>query len=301
MSKFSFLETKTFFGGAEKVRKVIDDMRAIGASPVEREFEQRRGLEIKTRTFNGHAVSFYWSTVDVPQNGQIIRMRVNGQHSSWALSELLKENALPNNIVIHLDRYTATDEGGVVLLFRQLDSRMSVRTVEDISGAYQCFHPELKECKRSTLMTAAKGVNWYRREVESTRYQTGDEVFTLFDEKRLHPFFIMVDDIMKNGKSKELNQIPVMAAIYGTWLDDSRVADEFWKLVSLGTNRSVEDAASDLDEELTQIPADKSDTRPGVKYAKCAKAWHAYGDGIRVKSFKVNTTKGLPSLGGFDS
>ena len=195
------------------------------------------------------------------------------------------------------------------MLFRQFNARKSARSKEDISGAYQCFQPELRACNRSVLMRAAEGVVWFRREVQQygdkrrhpenpDAVPIGDDVYMIFNQKSLHGFFRMVNEVLKSGKANELKQVPVLAAAYGTYLDDAKQAGDFWRFTAMGNNRNVGDAASDLDAELLRMRDDKEKVSARDRYAKCVKAWHAFNDGIRCTSFKVNTkTKGLPSLG----
>lgn len=298
MSSFKRVNSELFQGGTKELRSTIESVRSITATPVEREFDARWAMELKNRVVDGRAVSFNWSVADMEHDGESVRMRVNGQHSSWALAELLREKMLPGGLAIHLDTYSVSDESGAVLLFRQFDARKSARSKEDISGAYQCFQPELRDCNRNVLKSAVEGVTWYRREVQAQPVKSGDDIYELFDEKRLHGFFRMIDEVLRGGKANELKRVPVLATAYGTWLDDAKQAAEFWRLTALGSNRNVGDAASDLDAELLRLRDDKEKINARDIYAKCAKAWMAYNDGIRVTSFKVNTKKkGLPSLG----
>jgi len=301
MSGFQRLKSETVEGGAKELRPWIEAMRAITATPVEREFDQKWALELKNRVLEEKAVPFQWAVADLPHGGHFLRLRLNGQHSSWALSELLKEDKLPGGLAIHLDTYSVADQAGAVMLFRQFDSRRSARSKEDISGAYQCFHEALRPCNRSILKVAVEGATWFRREVQEQglAVKSGDDIYTLFDEERLHPFFQMMDAVLKDGKSNELKRVPIMAAAYGTWLDDAKQAAEFWRLAALGTKRTEEDAASDLDGELLRIREEKEKISARDLYAKCVKAWSAYGNGIRVNNFKVDTKKkGLPPISG---
>lgn len=301
MSGFKRLKSELFDGGAEKLRRVIEAHRSIEATPVEREFDAKWALELKERIVKGWAVSFFWAVADM-ENGskaKAVRLRMNGNHSSWALAELLKEDALPSNLAVHLDTYSVQDRDGAVLLFRQFDCRKSSRTKEDISGAYQCFHEAIRDCNRSSAKIAVEGIAWYRREAQKIGpIKSGDELYDLFSEERLHPFIQMVNGIL-DSKCGELKRVPVVGAMYGTWIDDAARAAEFWRLAALGSKRSVSDAASDLDEELLRIKQTKNGEKVsgGDLYAKCAKAWAAHLEGIRVTNFKVNTkVKGLPVI-----
>ena len=298
MSQFRRVKSEVFEGGAKELRQAIEAIRRITATPVEREFDQKWALDLKGRIADGKAVTFLWAVADMPKEGGFARLRVNGQHSSWALEQLLKENALPGGLAIHLDTYSVTDEDGAVLLFRQFDARKSARSKEDISGAYQCFQPDLLDCKRSVLKVAVEGVTWFRREWQKIAVPSGDDIYKLFDEKRLHPFFVGIDAILKDGKSNELKRVPIMAVTFGTWEDDARSAADFWRLVALGSKRNEEDAATDLSAELLRIREVKEKVSAHDLAAKCVKAWDAFNNNVRVSNFKVSTKKkGLPPLG----
>jgi hypothetical protein len=292
---FERIKSELFQGGAHDLRSVIHRHRSIEATPVEREFDEKWARELKSRILNGLAVSFHWAVAELTQNGRSTTLRMNGNHSSWALDDLLHAGGLPPNLAIHLDTYRVTNQQGAVVLFRQFDARQSSRTKEDISGAYQCFNEAIRGCKRRVAKLAIDGAAWYKREIQGLPVPTGDDVYSLFNETRLHPFVLLLDSALDN-RCRELFRVPIAAAAYGTWLDDARRSAEFWRFAALGTRRNVEDAAADLDTELTRIRDSKEKAKPGELYAKCAKAWQAYVDGTRVASFRVNIRKGLPVI-----
>src|SRR5262245_29040363 len=91
MSSFQRLKSEVFEGGEKELRPVIESIRAITATPVEREFDAKWALDLKARVAAGNAITFMWAVADMAHAGSFTRLRVNGQHSSWALSELLKE------------------------------------------------------------------------------------------------------------------------------------------------------------------------------------------------------------------
>lgn len=296
MSDFKRLKSEVFEGGRKELEAVIKAIRSIEATPVEREFDKAWGAELKDRVAKGRAVTFLWAVADLTANGHKVRLRINGQHSSWALGQLLQEGALPDNLAIHLDTYSVEDEAAAVHLFRQFDSRKSARSKEDIAGAYQCFQPTLRHCHRGVLKSSAEGVVWYRREIQKHPVESGDDVYALFNEAYLHPFFLMMDRILGNGKSNELKRIPVLGAAYGTWLTDAKMAEQFWAEVAQGDTRNEDDAPSELDAELLRIKADKERTSAAAFYLKCVKAWKAYEAGVRVANFRVDTRKGIPPM-----
>ena len=217
-------------------------------------------------------------------------MRVNGQHSSWAM-KLLEENQLPDNITIRIDTYKVRTEADVVMLFRQFDARESARSREAIAHAYQGFQLDLKECNPNIIKSAAVGVAWYRKNVLKDDVPSGDDIFQVVNESRLHPFFLMANGILGNGKSPELMTAPIMGAMFGSWLLNPGRAGEFWRGVALGSLSEKQDASTDLDSELLRISKDHEKVKPLDRYAKCVRAWHAFADGTRV------TTKGFEITG----
>lgn len=296
MSTFKRVKSELFEGKVEGLRRVIEAHRSFEATPVERPFDEKWATELKHKIVKGLAVSFHWAVADMPLDGKQVRLRANGNHSSWALHQLLLEKKLPDDLAIHLDTYFVPDQDAAVQLFRQFDSRKSARTKEDVSGAYQCFQEAIRNCNRRVAKLAVEGYAWYRRELDELPVSSGDDLYELFNDSRLHPFIQMLDRIL-DSKCSELKRVPIIAAAYGTWRDDAKAAEDFWRRVSLGSKRGVEDAASDLDDELVRIKDEKVRVSAGDLYARCAKAWEANKDSKRVTSFKVNTKqKGLPVI-----
>jgi hypothetical protein len=292
---FERLKSELYEGGADRLRLVIQGHRGILETPVEREFDLKWAQELKDRVQKGRAVSFFWAVAEMLEGSQITYLRMNGNHSSWALDELLREGVLPNNLAIHLDTYRVSDQAGAVLLFRQFDSRKSARTKEDIAGAYQCFNEAIRQCKRRAAKLAVEGVAWYRREIQGMPVPSGDDLYSLFNQVTLHPFVKLVDGLL-DDKCRELQRVSIVAAMYGTHLDDAARAADFWRLTAMGTKRNAQDAASQLDGELARIREDREKVKAGELYGKCALAWAAHLDGTLVRNFKINLKKGLPVI-----
>lgn len=301
--EFVCIKSESFSGGAKELDSVIREMHSVEtteATTVERKFKKEWAMELHRRVLGGHALPFNWGVAELPQDGRIRRMRVNGQHSSWALMKLLEEDQLPNNIVIRIDTYKVRTEADVVMLFRQFDARESARSREAIAHAYQGFQPDLSGCNPNLVKAAAVGVVWYRKNVLKDVVPIGDDVFQVVNESQLHPFFLMVNGILGNGKSPELMTAPVMGAWFGSWLLNPGRAGEFWRGAAIGDLSEKQDASIDLDVELRRIGKEHEKVKPNDRYAKCVRAWHAFADGTRVttKGFDISSKKkGVPILG----
>ena len=103
------------------------------ASVSERDLKPKRIAYLKEAVLNGLAITFNWATVEIAETGKTVRM--NGNHSSNMLAEL--DGAFPTGLRVHVDHYSAPTMHDAVQLFRQMDSRLSARTIDDVAGAYQ--------------------------------------------------------------------------------------------------------------------------------------------------------------------
>ena len=109
------------------------------ASLTERDLKAKRLAYLKDSVLGGTAISFNWARAKVSANG--IVYRVNGHHSSKMLAGL--NGAFPEGLKVHIDTFEIDDLADLGLLFRQFDNRLSSRTIDDISGAYQGLEEDL--------------------------------------------------------------------------------------------------------------------------------------------------------------
>lgn len=294
MAEFRHVRTVTTQGTpATKLYPIIKQHCSISHGPAERLFRPNWKEELKTRILLGHAIAFNWAYVHV--GGTEEDSRVNGQNSGVVLGELVKDGTLPDGLVIHQDFYEADDWDGAILLFRQFDPRLGARTKTDISGAYQGLHPDLRSCDRGNAQKVVEAVNWYRRVIEELPVPSGDDVYQTFNNRSIHGFILLADKFLSRT-TQELKRKAVLAAAYGSWLEDAKTAEQFWPLVALGSNRNREDAAMQLDMELIRLKDERVKTKDIEYFAMCHRAWECFKEGVPVTSFKVNTKKGYPKF-----
>ncbi len=268
-------------------RALAEEFRNLTPSPTERDLNPGRLKHLREKADNGKLVTFQWAKAEL--NGQWLRM--NGQHSSTMLCEL--NGAFPTNLFVHLDEYHVESLDGLADLFRQFDDRKSSRTTSDVAGAYQNLFPALQEVKKPVGKLGIEGVVWYRRHVEDTAVGTGDDIYNLFHNTDLQQFVIWLDEVF-SIKTPELKRVPVVAAMYATFIANERAARPFWELVAKGGTDYEEEAPSTvldawLKEAIEEAAVEK--IKPGKYYQACIYAWNAHLEHKPIKAIKVDTKK----------
>src|SRR6185503_4370700 len=93
--------------------QVLTDFRQLPPSLTERALQEKRVKRLQDKIEGGRAIPFFWASAKL--DGK--EYRVNGQHSSEALSRM--NGTLPAGLIVHRDIYTVKGQDGLILLFRQ--------------------------------------------------------------------------------------------------------------------------------------------------------------------------------------
>jgi hypothetical protein len=251
---------------------------------------------LRDKILNGNATTFNWAIaeMDNPTGGQKLRIRVNGLHSSTTLKNLDGER--PEGLIVHLDTYHVDDKQGEVRLFRQFDDRRSGRDAADVSGAFQMLEDALVNLDRKVAKRVVEGIAWGDWHVEGVKMLIGDDRYTLFHEQAIHPFLIWCDGVY-DLKTRELEEVPVAAAMWTTWRKSYEAAEEFWKLVAHGGDLGNEShPTTRLDDWLKAAKAKDlpKKPKPAEFYNGCIFAWNAYRRGdTSISKIKYDTSKGM--------
>jgi hypothetical protein len=281
-------KSETILAARERAIALAQAHIDLPDSPTERELEARRINEIADRIKSGLLLPCCWATV--LYDGIIFRM--NGNHSAHAIVEAAE--FLPPEIVIHLDHYEADDAEGMGVLFRQFDARFSGRTKQDVAGAYQGLAKPLAGISRSTAKIGIEAVAWYLRNREKVAVPSNDNLYQEFLRPVYHGFLRWLNSILY-PKTPELRRLPVIAAMYATFIASESGAQEFWSHVAKGDLSDDTDPRLVLSADLVAaIDKDKKDKEPlppiGI-YAKCLKGWASFRNGDKVRSLNVNPKK----------
>jgi hypothetical protein len=272
--------------------ELIRQFHAMTASPTERDLDAGRVRFLVEQFTAGYAVTFQWALARIPDHPDY---RMNGQHSSAALLEMLEKGALPAGLMVNLSEYECDDLQGMALLFRQFDQRKSSRTALDISGVYQNLHADLQGINRKVGKLCIEGVIWYRKAIEHIAVPAGDESFLLFNEQALHPFYRWAGDIF-GVKTKELKHPAIIGAMYYTWSENPQQAGEFWHEIARGGAEFEDNAPTRVLDEWLQGLVDEDRDRsekikPGDRYNGCLYAWHAHREDRTITTIRYQPKK----------
>ncbi len=289
---FRRVKSETLVLSADQARAAAETHQSLPHSPTERTLEAKRVNELLTRIRGGIMLPFLWAVVVY----RGVKYRMNGMHSSQALLDC--GDMLPREVVIHFDTYEAPDAQAMGVLFRQFDARMSSRSKQDVSGAYQGLVEEIAACNRANAKMSVEGIGWYERAIEGLPVSSGDDLYDKFLLKKYHGFIRWADKII-SVKTPELKRAPILGAMYATFITSESGAQEFWAHAAKGDLTDDSDPRAVLSAELVRIKEAKggADTpKPADFYAKCVKAWNAFRGGEKIRSLNVNVKKGLPEI-----
>jgi hypothetical protein len=254
------------------------------ASVSERDLKPKRLDYLKDRLLSGHAISFNWARAKVVDTGEVFR--VNGHHSSNMLAGL--NGAFPAGLKVHIDDYEVEHKEALALLFRQFDSRVSARTIDDISGVYQGLQAGLAGVTKNVARKAIEGIAWYKDKIVGFDPPKGDDRYNFFFDQGLHPFILLAGQVC-SIKTPEFT-LPVMGAMFGTWEREPTWAETFWNDVAkAGGDNAATHPSTVLDAWLVAATKEKDDKpRAQEIYRACVLAWNTNRHGRSLNSITKN-------------
>jgi hypothetical protein len=264
-------------------------------SATERPRNEGRVEHLREKAQAGLLLPFHWAQAKL--RGKMYR--VNGQHSSEMLCGL--DGAFPEKGLVHLDTYEVDSEDALALLFRQIDDRRSSRTGADVSEAYRGIHPELQDISAKVAKLGAESINWFHRYVEGVPSLSGDDVYSLFSDKNIHPFLKWLSGELFNIKTPELARKAIVAAIYGTFVANETEAKKFWLSVARGGVEFDETApATALDNWLRTAAENprrsREDLKDGNYYQGCVYCWNGHRESRAISTVKFDVKRGFSRI-----
>jgi len=98
-------------------------------------------------------------------------------------------------------------------------------------------------------------------------------------------------------KTPELRRVPVVAAMYGTYLKNPDETRKFWSEVARGGDEYTDTAPSRvLDEWLKTAKEEKLELKPGEFFRGCIYAWNAARDDKQIKEIRYDLKKGTQTI-----
>jgi hypothetical protein len=261
---------------------------ALPHAPFERPLVDPRVEFLKAKALSGLAIPFMWAIGKIrDDNGKprskassrIIEqvLRINGQHSSFALKELGEK--LPENLVAVITTYELDSIQDAALCFAQHDHRISTRSIEDVWGAFKDTQPILEKIDRKVARKSLEGYIWYERKLHEAKYPDPENLPAFFFDEELHPWFLFSGEVLRSS-DVELLKAPILAAMYSTFQADEEQSRKFWMEVARGNVYAEEDDPAKVLSEWYQTihPKDKRplDVNDMSLYRGAIFAWGAF-------------------------
>jgi hypothetical protein len=282
----------------------ITDSRTVGLTPelakefdempatvTERDLDPKRLKYLRESILNGRAIPFHWAKATVTGSPDLIR--INGHHSSHVLNAMNGE--FPKGLIAHIDTFEVDTLEHVPVLFKQQDSRHSVRSLGDISGAYQAV-THLAGLPKGPARKAIEAVSWFERKIVGLPVPTGDDVYDLFFKEAYHPFIKMACSLV-SIKTPEFST-PVLAAMFGTFESSQTDSETFWKAVALqGDGNAADHPTTVLDAWLCDAREAEEKPTQMEAYRACVVAWNRYRNHQSLDRIgKFDRKKGAPEI-----
>ena len=173
------------------------------------------------------------------------RHRVNGNHTSTVLAQCLDNQEMPpfpTGIDVQVEEWECDTTMDLINVFDTFDNARSSRSSDDRLHNFIGQYEELFAMPEECVKAAVRGVNKYRaiRRTEEPSFPARD-IGLLLQEKPVREYCEWIADfsgsLYPGWKKPGIN-----AAMYGSWLEDPRLADVVWEEVM---GESNPDPASD--------------------------------------------------------
>jgi hypothetical protein len=273
-------------------RELAERFRTMPSSPTERLLNEGRLDDLTHKAAAGLLVTFHWGTAKLGEQ----LYRVNGLTSSTMLCGL--NGSFPEDLVAHIDEYEVDSAEGLALLFRQFDPRTSARKPIDVYMAYQGIVEELRCIRPPVGRLGIEGIAWYFNSVEHTPTPRGDDMFSMVMDSRHHDFLLWLNTLL-DLKCKEVQEKPIVAAMYATFEQREEQAREFWRyVVRGGVDFEESHPTTVLDRWLKDAKEKvlKKKPAPGEYYTGCIYAWRAAQEQRTIRSIQSEARRELHEL-----
>jgi hypothetical protein len=223
---------------------------------------------------------FDWSYATITGTGEIIRL--NGQHTSGLLSRephLIKPGSWAN-----ITEYICDTMDDACRVYANIDSRMPVRTPNDLNSAYAQEDPILVTMSPLLLRTAMGGICYGEHGENSSYVSIPDKSKALLDNV---PFIMLLNNLFAGPRyeTKRFRNMPIVGAMYQTFRANANDCETFWQATIDETAASPTAPTRVLakyirDVVITPRPCKSNNyslfaARPEVKI-KCLYAWNAF-------------------------
>lgn len=252
----------------------------------ERGLKKKRLEFLKDRIRDGLFHSPTWAVAFV--RGK--RFRINGKHSSTALSQ--SKDCFPQGLHVAIEEFQCESESDLAELFEQFDNSESVRDTVEVLNAHARVEPLLSDVAISSIRRAVDGVAMEYHMRGGLRLTKGERAAIV----HTHQDFIIW--FQRFASDSVMSLSTVAGAVYATWAKDAVAALEFWSLVKSEEHPDVTHPTRQLSRWLREVRASKVHNASATRrytnsgfYERCIHAWNCYRRGGRMKQLRAYSDK----------
>lgn len=208
--------------------------------------------------------------------------RVNGKHTSTVFAGY---DELPQRVCATVEHYQCDTLDDLARLYATFDSRIQVRTTNDINRAFAAVDPDLRDIPSSVINLCVTAVAYAKDHDQYAARSAADRAECLLDDE-VKLFVEWVGSIsIRRDSSAHMRRSCVVAAMYESWRKSRRDANEFWMAVRDGSGQNHKSPDRMLHRYLLTIGVFKAGAAnsrkrklaaPREMFAKCIHAWNAW-------------------------
>ena len=255
--------------------KLAHEFAELDAAPHDRPLSERRLAIYQRIMARGEFRPCTWAKAYCEQTGQWYR--VNGKHTSTMLSGM---EQVPD-FCVTIEEYQCETLEDVARLYATYDSKLANRTSMEINRTFAASVPELSSVQDRIICAVVSGLAYAKHGDGYGAIPAAERAEMLFDAVE---FCLWVQEMI-GGSSDclHLRRVPVVAAMYGTWLKSHKDASGFWEAVRNETGDSPSRPDRRLAKFLLTVNVDNGRgaararrCAPKEFYVKCIHAWNAW-------------------------
>jgi hypothetical protein len=206
--------------------------------PGERERKRSRVEFLINLVRQERFISPIWAVGDERSTGR--RFRLDGQHSSYALSHLPPGVDFPQGLsaILLVFEFESVAEDGMDL-FEYFNNPRSTRNNVDLMGLWRATYPDIESLSRAFLVRVGKGLNIYERTRPGGQKYSSRDQGMLYSNREYRDCAKWAAQFQKSEattasgrlNSSLLGITGILAEMASDFMTDREIANEFWHYV----------------------------------------------------------------------
>jgi hypothetical protein len=206
--------------------------------PGERELKRNRVEFLTNLVRQERFISPRWAVGDERATGK--RYRLDGQHSSYALSHLPSDVGFPHglSVILLVFEFDSVGHDGMDL-FEYFDNPRSTRNNTDLMGLWRANYPEVEGLSREFLVRIAKGLSVYEQSRPGGQKYSPRDHGMLYAIREYRDCALWAAQFQRSAASTAtgrlnsslLGIIGIVAEMVSDFMTQREIANEFWRYV----------------------------------------------------------------------